>query len=71
MENNIYYWQVEVILYLRMKEIRREMEKGAPHKDDELQRPGILGKLVLSIGKGLVGLGRRMQSMYTDLDSQY
>jgi hypothetical protein len=71
MENNIYHWQVEAMVYLRMREIKREMEKIALYQREESHRPPILERIAINIGKGLVALGRRVQTIYTDLDSQY
>ena len=71
MENNIYHWQVEAMVYLRMREIRREVEKIALYEGKEARRPGILERMMINIWKGLVALGIRVQTIFTELDSQY
>ena len=63
--------QVEAVVYLRMEEIQREMGKTALHEGEESHRPGILERIVINIGKRLVRLAIRIQTIYTDLDSQY
>lgn len=71
MDNNIFQWQVERMVYLRLEEIRCEMEKIALHEGKESRSPGIFKRIVINTGSGLVGLGRRLQYIYTNADNPY
>ena len=69
--NSIYHWDSEVMVSLEMSELKREMDTIHLIQDAGLSNPGLFERAALAAGKGLVRLGERLHTRYTDPHRAY
>ena len=61
MDANMHDWNTEQMIYMRMREIEREVEENRLIKDAGLAKPGLLERIGISLGNALVKTGRNLR----------
>ena len=69
--NGIYHWDNEVMVSLEMAELKREMDTIHLIQDAGLSNPGWFERAAVAVGKGLVRVGERLHTRYTDPHRAY
>lgn len=64
--DSIYHWNNEVMVNLEMAELKREMETIQLIQDAGLSNPGLFERAAVAVGKGMVRLGGRLHTRFTE-----
>lgn len=61
MDANMYDWNTEQMIYMKMREIEREVEENRLIRDAGLAKPSLLERIGVSLGNALVKAGRDLR----------
>jgi len=63
--NNLYQWHDETMVALRREDLDREMDSIRLLHDASLSNPGWFERTLITLGKGLVKIGQKLNKEYT------
>jgi len=69
--HDLYYWNAEVMVALKMQEMRKEVDSIRLLHEAELSNPNLYVRAAISFGNVLVRLGQCLLKNFTDPHQAY
>ena len=65
MNNSLYHWHEEVMVYLERQDLQNEIDSIRLMHDAGLSNPSLLERASIALGKALVKWGKNLDELYT------